>query len=143
MVDLVPKNRSQELPPFRHKANIDSFRCCGEICKDLNLFEQFGVNEYPDMFGLCTVAKYRQLGLATEMYRRGLNFMKKRGYKVVKCSFISPFTRRAGYKHGYEECAKRKFSECKNQEGNVLNPNADPDDFICFGVFDLTKRLEQ
>lgn len=143
MVDLVKKDTPSELPPFKHKSNIDSFGFCGELCKNEDLFGKYDVAEYPDMFGLCTISKYRQRGLATEMYTRGLNCFKKRGFKIVKCGFVSPFTRKAGMKHGYKEFARCKFLDCRNPEGEIMNPNADPEGFICFGIFDLRDKQNQ
>lgn len=98
------------------------------------------MTKYAEMFGLRTVEKYRQRGIATEMCRRGLDYLQATGFELVKCSFISPFTRRAGTKHGYKEFNRRFFHDCKDEEGNILNPDSDPTDFIDFGVFDLRSR---
>lgn len=138
MVELTRKDDPPAgLPPFKHKCNVDSFLLSMEMCKDEDLFGKYGITEYADMFGLCVVSKYRQMGLASEMYTRGLNYLKKRGFKIVKCGFVSPYTRKAGLKHGYKEFASRKFIECRDPQGEIINPNANPEEFICFGIFDL------
>lgn len=146
MVDLVEKgvesDLNRPLPPcVKHKSNVDIFKLCGDICKDEDLFTKYNITKYADMFGLCVDEKYRQRGLATEMYKRGLDYLQRRGFKIVKCSFISPYTRRAGHNHGYKEFNRRYFHDCKDEEGNILNPNSDPTDFIDFGVFDLRNRV--
>ncbi|ODM87947.1 Dopamine N-acetyltransferase [Orchesella cincta] len=143
MVDLVQKGVVTDLngiPPFKDKKNIDIIDLCRDICKGWDLFEDFNITEYADMFGLVVDEKYRRRGLATEMYRRGLNYLQRRGIKIVKCSFTSPFTRRAGHKHGYTEKQRRFFHDCKNKEGEILNPNSDPANFFDFGYFDLRNR---
>ncbi|ODM88350.1 Dopamine N-acetyltransferase [Orchesella cincta] len=124
MVDLVEKElyRSQWAFPLRTRKTLMFFELCGDICKGWDIFETFNITEYADMFGLTVDEKYRRRGLATEMYRRGLNYLQRRGIKIVKCSFISPFTRRAGHKHGYKEHQRRYFHDCKNKEGEILNP---------------------
>ncbi|ODM93378.1 Dopamine N-acetyltransferase [Orchesella cincta] len=139
MVDHARKGKTADFPPMKHKANVESMEICEKLCENENLYEKYDITEYGDMFGLVTVSDYRQRGLAGEMYRRGLHFLKKRGFKIVKCGFVSPFTRRAGKKHGYKEFARRRFLECIGSDGKILNPNADdgPDGYICFGIFDL------
>jgi len=145
MVNLVEKDVPSDLtsaypPYFKHKCNIEVFKHCVDMCKDENLFEKHNIKEYLEMFGLTVDEKYRRRGIAGELYRRGLNCFQKRGYKIVKCSFISPYTRRAGHKHGYNEFARRYFHDLKDDDGNILNPDSNPEEFLCYGIFDLRNR---
>ncbi|CAL8142339.1 unnamed protein product [Orchesella dallaii] len=139
MVDLARKDKTNDFPPMKHKANIESMQICEDLCKDEDLYGKYNITEFADMFGLTTTEDYRKRGLASEMYRRGLNFLKNRGFKIVKCGFVSPFTRKAGKRHGYKEFARCRFLDCRGSDGEILNPNADsgPDGYICFGIFDL------
>lgn len=137
MVDLIVKDKPHDLPPMKHKTNENIMALNEDMCKHENLFEKYGITRYADMFGLCVNPKFREMGLATEMYKRGLSYLKARGFEIVKCGFISPYSRKAGLKHGYKEFTRRYFHECKDSQGNILNPNSDPSQYICFGVFIL------
>jgi ribosomal protein S18 acetylase RimI-like enzyme len=145
IVDLVQRDAPSDLkssypPYFKHKNSIDVFKLCGDVCKDVNLFEQYGISEYPEMFGLTVDPKYRMRGIAGELYQRGLNYFQKKGFPIVKCSFTSPYTRRAGIKRGYKEFARRNFHDCKDDQGKVLNPDSNPEEFLSYGIFDLRNR---
>jgi len=145
IVDLVKRDAPSDLksafpPYFKHKNSKDVFKVCGDMNKDVNLFEQYSIPEYPEMFGLTVDEKYRQRGIAGEMYRRGLNYFQKKGYQIVKCSFISQYTRKAGHKNGYKEYVRRYFHDCKDDDGNILNPESDPNLFVCYGIYDLRNR---
>ncbi|CAG7833343.1 unnamed protein product [Allacma fusca] len=98
--------------------------------KTINIFEEYGLDEYAD-FAMASVAReFRGEGLATELYERSLKLLRHLGFKLVKSTFTSPYTRKIGTKYGFEELARKYFRELQNTRGDYLCPNADDNEYV-------------
>lgn len=88
--------------------------------KEANVFERYGVNEYAALLVSSTHPKFRNQGLATEMYKRTLTLLKAEGVKVVKSTFTSPYSRAAVKRLGFEELCRVNWRDVKDKEGNFV-----------------------
>jgi len=102
-----------------------------------NPFDRFNEETFPHMFGISVDPEFAQQGLATEIYRRAILLMKARGFKFVLVGFVSPYSRAAAAHHGFIRVAQRALKDAKNDKGQPLFENTDPNDFLDVGLFEL------
>lgn len=104
---------------------------------DCKLHDRYNLDEYPHFFGVSVDEQFGRQGLATEIYRRAKLLCKERGYSWGLVSFISPYSRAAANHNGFIQLAKRNLLEAKGEDGEVLYPDADPNDFLDMGTFEM------
>ncbi len=86
----------------------------------LSIFQQFGISQYAELFITATSPKYRNQGLSMELYTRSLTFLKAKGFKLVKCIFTNPSTRKSGVKLGFNEFYKIDYRSLKDKNGSYV-----------------------
>lgn len=97
---------------------------------EAQFFTRFGVDEVANFVTASTSRKYRGHGLASEMYRRSITFLRARGYKYVKSVITSPYTRKALVNLRFQEGAKIYFKDFKGETGQPMFPDLSDDDFV-------------
>lgn len=92
-----------------------------QICdKACNVFEHYNINEYAEFFVASTAPKYRNQGLAKELYRRSLIFLAAEGFKMAKSIFTSPYSRAAARRLGFEEVYRIHYRDILDDDGNPI-----------------------
>ncbi|CAL8137115.1 unnamed protein product [Orchesella dallaii] len=76
-----------------------------------NLFERFGVEELVWNFVASTSKEHRGQGLASELFRRMLNLLRKEKLFLVFSIYSSQFSRRCATKLGFVEIARSRFAD--------------------------------
>jgi len=94
------------------------------------VFDVLGVHEVATLVSLSIEREFRQQGLATEFYRRTIAFLKAKMYPAVEGCFSSPYARKIAEKLGFQELSSAYVAEYKDAKGEVVFPNAAPEDFI-------------
>jgi len=95
----------------------------------LGLFERFGVDKIAWNFVASTGRRYRQQGLASELYQRMIHLLKGQAIPVVFSYYISPFSRRLAEKSGLIELARSEFSKVRDENGTLYLPEASQDEY--------------
>lgn len=68
--------------------------------------------------------EYRQNGLGTEMYKRSIEFLRRKGFGMVKGSFCYPETINIVDKLGFQELARLYIKDFRDENGICLFPEA-------------------
>lgn len=68
-----------------------------------NTYEKYNTDEYLAAYGLCVGRSYRGMGIATEMLKARIPYMKKMGLKVTTTAFTAIGSQVAAKKAGYED----------------------------------------
>jgi len=137
---IVKKDHPEPPPTFKHKINQDMFNGLDELDAQCGIWEKYPhLDKYADFFGISVDPKYRQQGLCTELYKRAILWSKSRGLSIAKVSFSSPYSRKAGKKHGFRELGRMQCIDFKDEKGLPLNPTVDPLWYIDMGVLEFTK----
>ena len=79
-------------------------------------FAEIFITSIPEKYGGC--------GLAKEMYRRMLPFIKSRGFSVIRSTFTSPKTRSIAKKLGFKEMHRIYLKNQLDEDGKKLFPTA-------------------
>lgn len=105
--------------------------------EDGKVFETLGVDEIATLVSVSVEREFRRQGLAAEMYKRSLAMLKAKGYVAVEGYFSSPYARKIGNKMGFHQLAVSYIGQYENSEGELVFPDAKPDDFVAL----LTLKL--
>lgn len=91
-----------------------------DLTKDqkTHIFKKFGISEYAELLIVATSPKFRKQGLSMELYNRSLNFLTAEGFKLAKCVFTSPTTRRQALSLGFDEYLKIDYRCLKHRNGS-------------------------
>jgi len=136
--EITRSQQPEKTPEFEHSHNKKMYDYMTSMAAKCDIFKRYPeIDKYADLFGISINPEYRQQGIATETYRRCLILLKKRGFQVVRCGFISRFSRRAAYKFGCFQVVKEMCTEARAHDGSLLNPNADPEDYKEYCIFEL------
>lgn len=76
-----------------------------------NVYEMFGVQSYMYALGLCVSPAYRRRGIATEMLKARVPFLKSLGLKVTSTAFTGIGSQKAAAHAGYKEIHVRSYEE--------------------------------
>jgi len=100
-------------------------RMCQIMDEEANIFEAFDLTEYADFFVASTAKKYRQRGLAQELYKRSLAFLKAEGFKLAKSLFTSPHTRKAVTNLQFKELSRINYTDVILEDGDKVFCDSD------------------
>lgn len=95
-------------------------RVVGLCHKACDPFQHYGVTEFANFFVASTATKYRNQGIATELYKRSFSFLAAEGFTMVKSVFTSPYSRAAAMKLGFEEVHRLYFKDVMNPDGKPM-----------------------
>jgi predicted GNAT family acetyltransferase len=87
-------------------------------------------SNYAEIFITAVPNKFGGHGIATEMYRRSLEYLKAKGFKTVKSGFSSPGTRKIGAKLGFDEIGRLYYKAHTKENGEKSFPTAGDEDFM-------------
>ena len=106
----------------------------GPLEKEANqIFRSRFTSEFYSEFVFTSVhSDYSSQGIATEMYQRGLKFLKAKGYPVIRGLFTHPGTQRIGQKLGFQELCKFYLTDQAGADGQKLFPEAKEDEVILY-----------
>lgn len=99
------------------------------VNQQCNIFDKFGVNYYAEFFMASVDPEFQREGIATEMYKRSIKLLRSKGYPLCKSVFTNPYARSAVSKLGFEEISRFYFLDLKNEQGDPIVPDAEPDMF--------------
>jgi GNAT superfamily N-acetyltransferase len=139
VITIKKKDEPKEPPfPFKFQKNKEIFDYVIGLSELCGTWERYpSISQFPELFGISVDPEFRKQGLAKEIYRRALAFLKAKGFSVARCGFTSPFSRKAAKSLGCKIVVGEKCSEAKTPGGRLLNPNAKPDDIADYGFFEL------
>lgn len=103
--------------------------------KKADLYDIYGIDFYADFLMTSVDPEFQRQGLVTEIYKRSIALLRAKGYPVCKSVFSSPFTRKAATNLGFQEHSRLYFLDHKNEQGELILPNAEPD--MCAAVMAL------
>jgi GNAT superfamily N-acetyltransferase len=86
------------------------------------IYCNYGIEEYAELFIVATNPKYRNNGLSMELYIRSISFLRAEGFKLIKCILTNPTTRRAGTRLGFETYYKLDYKLLTDRNGELLFP---------------------
>ncbi|CAL8091599.1 unnamed protein product [Orchesella dallaii] len=110
--------------PRKSLASKNLYQMCEIALEKGNIYERYGITEYADFLVASCATKYRNQGLAKELYRRSMELFKVEGIKLAKSVFTSPFSRAAVKRLGFEEICRVDYKTMKDKDGNpVFDPS--------------------
>lgn len=110
----------------------------GTVNQNSRIYEKYGIDSFVNFYTACVDPKYRGQGLATEMYRWALNFVRERkDFKHVKSNLTSPYTRLICQKFGFKELSRVYYNDFKDEDGKPLIDGATDDEFVAFMCLEL------
>ena len=68
-----------------------------------DIYTAFNINQYLAAYGLCVDRKYRGMGIATEMLKARVPYLKKMGLTVTGTAFTAIGSQVAAKKAGYDD----------------------------------------
>lgn len=71
--------------------------------KVTDIYTSYNIDQYLAAYGLCVNRKYRGQGIATEMLKARIPYMKKMGLSVTGTAFTAIGSQVAAKKAGYED----------------------------------------
>lgn len=95
------------------------------------------VQEYAELFMASVHPDFRGQGLAGEMYRGCIRLLQAKGFKLLKSCFTSPYTQKVGEKMGFRELSKKRFIDYRNENGELVFPDAGDDATATVGVLEI------
>ncbi len=90
---------------------------CHKACDP---FEYYNVKEFANFFVASTATKFRNQGIASELYKRSFAFLAAEGFVMVKSVFTSPFSRSAALKLGFEELYRLDYKDAIDTNGTPV-----------------------
>lgn len=127
-------NTDETIPPFRKIFNLMHAKLNDT---KLGMFAKYGVEYVVWNFFVAVNAKYRKMGLASELYSRVVQLLRSKKFPLVFSIFTSPFSRRAAHKVGFVEIDRVYFNELRNDKGEVVLPKGTQDDFASVMVLEM------
>jgi len=98
----------------------------------------FKCDFYAAVFISSVTTKCRGKGLATEIYRRTIPFLKAKGFTVLRSAFSSAATRAIGAKLGFVELGRLYFKDHQDENGEQIFPGTrDVEDYTTDVAFAL------
>jgi len=138
VIILVNKDDPEMKIEFKCKHNEDIYDHIVRVEHATKVFERYPeVDKIADMFGISVDPAYQNQGIATEIYKRALILLKQKEFKVVRCGFLSPWSRKAATNLGWKELVRVYHKDVMTSAGTPLVENADPEDYLDYGVFEL------
>jgi len=112
-----------------------------ELEKAADIHKGLGIPSFAEFFLVSTDRRFRQQGLAKELYERSIKFLKAEGFKHAMVVTTSPHTKRSTEKLGFDIITRKEYSEFKDFEGNPVFSKEEltPDHFALLKIIDLSK----
>ena len=108
------------------------------ICNErAQIFSRYPTDHYACYITASTGRDYRNIGLASEMYRRSEALLKEQKFPLVASCFTSPWTRKIATNRNFQELSRLYLKDLKDESGQQLFPNATEDDFAAFMALKL------
>ncbi|XP_070498830.1 uncharacterized protein [Chironomus tepperi] len=79
-----------------------------------DIYSAYNVNQYLTAYGLCVNRKYRGQGIATEMLKARIPYLKKMGLSVTSTAFTAIGSQVAAKKAGYIDFYVKSYEEIKD-----------------------------
>jgi len=109
---------------------------------NFNIFNHFDVSEYAHINLTSVEKEFRNLGIASELWRRSVTLCKEKNISVISSLCTCPETQKIASNLGFKEVQRKHYVELQGENPTVnFSRKPSPKEFAAEMILDLSSDL--